>query len=133
MSFHTFRAFKLAAGLFALGAIAVSTAAGAHPRLVLALPAANSNTATTDQLKLTFSETLVPQFSGMSILMTDMPGMKMTSPMSVGKVTSSVGADGKTLVGTLQSPLPAGTYTLGWHAVTADTHRVEGSYSFTVK
>jgi len=69
----------------------------------------------------------------LSILMTDMPGMKMTAPMSIGKVTSSVAADGKTLVGKLQSPLPAGTYKLGWHAVTADTHRVKGSYSFVVK
>ena len=57
----------------------------------------------------------------------------MTAPMSVGAVTSTVAADGKTLVGTLRSPLPAGTYTVGWHAVTADTHRVEGSYSFTVR
>jgi hypothetical protein len=53
--------------------------------------------------------------------------------MSVGKVTSSVAADGKTLVGKVQSPLPAGTYKLGWYVVTVDTHRVEGSYSFVVK
>jgi hypothetical protein len=133
MSFRTFLPIKRFAAAFALGAIAVSSTAQAHPKLVSALPAANSATATTSELKLTFSETLVPQFSGMSILMTDMPGMKMTAPMSVGKVTSSVAADGKTLVGKVQSPLPAGTYKLGWHAVTADTHRVEGSYSFVVK
>jgi hypothetical protein len=57
----------------------------------------------------------------------------MTAPMSVGTVRSRVGADGKTLIGTLKAPLPVGSYTLGWHVVTADTHRVEGSYSFTVK
>lgn len=84
-------------------------------------PAANTAIASTNELKLTFSEALVAQFSGMSVLMTGMPGMKMTAPMSVGSVTSTVAADGKTLVGTLKSPLPA------------DTHRAEGSYSFTVK
>ncbi len=133
MPFRTFHPINRAAALFAFATIAIASAAGAHPRLVSALPAANSTTAATNELKLTFSETLVPQFSGMSILMTDMPGMKMTAPMSVGMVASRVTADGKTLVGKLPVPLPAGTYTLGWHAVTADTHRVEGSYSFIVK
>jgi len=123
MPFYTFRPIKLAAALILAGAISAPSAAAAHPRLVSTLPAANSTTAITNELKLTFSEALVAQFSGMSILMTEMPGMKMTVPMSVGKVTSSVAADGKTLIGTLQSPLPA---------VPADTHRVEGSYSFIV-
>lgn len=133
MKFRTLRPFKFAAAAFAVGVIAFASGAQAHPRLVSALPAANSSIAATKELKLTFSETLVAQFSGISVLMTAMPGMKMTAPMSVGKVTSGVAADGKTLVGTLTSPLPAGTYMLGWHAVTADTHRVEGSYSFIVK
>ena len=127
---HPLNFFTLA---LAIGTMALATAAEAHPRLIAASPAANGTIASTNELKLTFSEALVAQFSGMNVLMTDMPGMKMTSPMSVGAVTSTVAADGKTLVGTLKAPLPAGTYTLGWHAVTADTHRVEGNYSFTVK
>ncbi|MBC7504204.1 MAG: copper homeostasis periplasmic binding protein CopC [Sandarakinorhabdus sp.] len=113
--------------------MALGSAAQAHPRLLAATPAANETIASTKALKLTFSEALIAQFSGMSVLMTDMPGMKMSAPMSVGAVTSKVETDGKTLVGTLPTPLPTGTYTLGWHAVTADTHRVEGSYSFKVK
>jgi len=133
MPFHTFQPIRLVVAAFTVGALALSSTAQAHPKLLSASPAANSTAATTNKLKLTFSQTLAPQFSGMSILMTDMPGMKMKAPMSVGKVTSSVAADGKTLVGTLQSRLPAGTYKLGWHAVTTDTHRVEGSYSFNVK
>ncbi len=133
MSFRPLRSVKLVVATATFIAIASATAAQAHPRLVAASPAANTAIESTNQIKLTFSEALVARFSGMSILMTDMPGMKMTAPMSVGAVTSAVAADGKTLVGTLKSPLPAGTYTLGWHAVTADTHRVEGSYSFTVK
>lgn len=133
MPFRTFQPIKLVAAALALSVIALASTAQAHPKLVSAMPAANSSNAQTKELRLTFSETLVPQFSGMTIVMTDMPGMKMTAPMAVGKVTSSVTADGKTLVGTLPSRLPAGTYKLGWHAVTADTHRVEGNYSFIVK
>ncbi|MET0238531.1 MAG: copper resistance protein CopC, partial [Sphingobium sp.] len=41
--------------------------------------------------------------------------------------------DGKTLTVTLPRALPVGTYKLDWHAVTADTHRIEGSYAFSVK
>ena len=133
MPFRSRPPIKLATFAFALGTLALATAVEAHPSLVAASPAANGTIASTNELKLTFSEALVAQFSGMNVLMTDMPGMKMTSPMAVGVVSSKVAADGKTLVGTLKTPLPAGTYTLGWHAVTADTHRVEGSYSFTVK
>ncbi len=133
MLFRSRRPIKFVIAAVSVGAIALATAAQAHPRLVSASPAANATIASTNELKLTFSEALVAPFSGISVLMTDMPGMTMTAPMSVGAVTSTVAADGKTLVGTLKEPLPTGTYTLGWHAVTADTHRVEGSYSFTVK
>jgi methionine-rich copper-binding protein CopC len=133
MLFRPLNPVKLVVAVLAVGTMALGSAAQAHPKLLAETPAANETIASTRELKLTFSEALVAQFSGMSILMTDMPGMKMSAPMSVGAVTSKVGTDGKTLVGTLQNPLPAGTYTLGWHAVAADTHRVEGSYSFKVK
>jgi copper resistance protein C len=33
---------------------------------------------------------------------------------------------------TLESPLEAGTYTVEWVAIGADTHQTEGSYSFSV-
>ena len=29
-------------------------------------------------------------------------------------------------------PLPAGTYTVKWHATAIDTHRTEGSFAFTI-
>jgi methionine-rich copper-binding protein CopC len=37
------------------------------------------------------------------------------------------------LVVLLSKPLAAGTYKMEWHAFAADTHRVEGTYSFTVR
>ena len=29
-------------------------------------------------------------------------------------------------------PLPPGTYKVNWHVLSVDTHKTEGSYSFTV-
>lgn len=41
------------------------------------------------------------------------------------------GSDGATL-STKVAPLPPGAYTVKWAVVGADTHRTQGSYSFTV-
>jgi copper resistance protein C len=41
-------------------------------------------------------------------------------------------ADRKQLVVPLPSPLIAGRYKVAWHAVSEDTHRVKGEYSFEV-
>lgn len=119
-------------GAAALAALALGGAAQAHPKLLVAAPAATSVGDGKGDITLKFSETLVAQFSGMSVLMTDMPGMKMPAPM-VMRVKTTVAADGKTLVGHPAAALPPGTYSIAWHAVTADTHRVEGRYNFTVK
>ena len=48
-------------------------------------------------------------------------------------VTGKVATDAKNekqLVVPLQAPLKAGTYTVKWAVVTADTHRVNGTHSF---
>ncbi len=106
-------------------------AAYAHPKLVSATPAPNSVAAPTAELKLVFSESLVAQFSGADLVMTDMPGMKMNAPMKM-PAKATLGADGKTLVVTLPKALPKGGYKLSYHVVSTDTHRVEGNYSFKI-
>ena len=53
--------------------------------------------------------------------------------MKMSGLTTKVGADGKTLIITTKAPMPAGGYTLDWYAVAADTHRVTGKLSFTVR
>ncbi len=116
----------------AVTVLMLASAAQAHPKLILATPAANASVDGRGDISLKFSEGLVGQFSGMSITMTAMPGMAMTTPMAVG-VTTALAADGKTLVGRPRAPLSTGTYTLAWHAVSTDTHRIEGSYGFKVK
>ena len=104
------RSLRLSLALVAASALMIAgTAAQAHPKLLSASPAANATVAKTAKIELHFSETLVGQFSGVDLVMTDMPGMTMNSPMKMGGVAVAVGSDGKTLVATLQRPLPAGT------------------------
>lgn len=128
------RSLRLSLALTAASALmVVGTTAQAHPKLLSGTPAANAIVARTAKIELHFSEKLVGQFSGVDLVMTDMPGMKMNSPMKMGGLSIAVGPDGKTLVATRKTPLPAGSYKLDWHVVSADTHRVNGSYSFKVK
>jgi copper resistance protein C len=105
----------------------VATAALAHPKLVKSDPAANAVvSAGPKELRLSFNEELVPKFSSADVK--DQKGQKV----EVGTAAADP-SDKKQLVVPLTKPLAAGTYKVDWHAVAADTHRVQGSYSFTVK
>lgn len=110
----------------------VTTAAQAHPRLAAALPAADAEVAAPTKIQLVFTEALVAQFSGIDLTMTEMPGMKM-GPMKMNGVKATLAPDGKTLVATFAKPLSAGTYKVDYHVVSADTHRIQGGYTFKVK
>ena len=78
------------------------------------------------ELRLSFSEDLVPKFSGAEVK--NHQGQKV----EIGSATPN-SADKKQLVVPVLTPLSEGVYQVDWHAVAADTHRIEGSYSFTVK
>lgn len=114
--------------LFAL----VAAPAFAHPKVVSSTPAEGAAVAPISRVEIKFSEKLVAQFTGASLNMTDMPGMKMRSPM-VMKVATSVSPDGLTLIAATPKPLPKGTYKLSYHIVSADTHRIEGALGFKVQ
>lgn len=111
--------------------LAAASAANAHPKLVSTTPAPNATVAKPARLELRFSEKLMPKFSGADLMMTGMKGMKH-APMKVASATT-VAADGRTLVIAPKSPLGAGTYSVAWHVVSADTHRITGNYAFAVK
>jgi copper resistance protein C len=102
-------------------------AANAHPKLVKTDPAADAVTATSPkELRLSFNEELVPKFSGVEL--SDEKGKKI----EIG-ATAPDPSDKKQLVVVLPKPLAEDAYKVNWHAVGADTHRVQGSYSFTIK
>ena len=124
------RKFTILTALIAAG---LAMPAQAHTKLVASTPAANATVGKTTRIVLTFNEKVLSQFAGASLLMTGMPGMANHAPMKMTGVSSQVGGDGKTMTLTLQRPLPAGTYRVNWHAAGADTHRMEGNFSFSVK
>ncbi|TVV74351.1 copper homeostasis periplasmic binding protein CopC [Sphingomonas solaris] len=111
--------------------LVVAGAANAHPKLVSATPATNATVAKPARVTLRFSEKLMPKFSGADLMMTGMNGMKH-APMKVASA-ATVAPDGRTLVITPKSPLGAGTYSVAWHVVSADTHRITGNHAFAVK
>jgi hypothetical protein len=71
---------------------------------------------------LIFSEQLEPVFSGMTV--SDAAGRNVEAGAAM--------IAGTAMVAPLKQ-LPPGRYRVTWHAVSVDTHRTEGSYSFTVK
>lgn len=126
--------FNMVLAFLAVGAaITLPDAARAHPKLVEGSPAANVAAAKPTFVKLTFSERLMPKLSGATLIMTGMAGMVNHPDMKMPGIATAIAADGKSIVLTSSTPLPAGTYRVDWVVVGADTHRVAGAHSFAVR
>jgi len=110
--------------MLALGGALVAPAASAHSHLIAAAPAPRANVASPALISLRFSEPLEPHFSGFEVK--DGAGKLVT----IG--VHSEGADNEILVGTPTVPLAPGAYTIAWHLVAKDGHRMQGAYQFTV-
>jgi methionine-rich copper-binding protein CopC len=112
----------------ALGAAVALAASGpalAHTHLVQSSPAAGATVKTGPKtITLTFNERLVPTFSTFELTM---PAHGMKVP-----VKTAVSRDGKQIVGTLESPLKAGSYTVAWTAAGSDGHKMTGEVAFKV-
>jgi methionine-rich copper-binding protein CopC len=108
-----------------IAAILCGTTAYAHPQLQSTEPAAGEKTISPKQIKVTFNENVMLQFSGVELK--DQAGKMIPT----GKATVDP-ANKKQLVVPVNEPLSPGDYKVEWHAVSDDTHRVKGSYSFSV-
>ena len=119
---------KIALALLALSAASLlGTSANAHPTLTSSNPRANISAASSPtEIRLNFSEGGIAKFSGVELK--DESG----KPITTGAATVDP-KDKKQLVVPLATPLTAGRYTVYWHAVAEDTHRVTGQYSFKVE
>jgi methionine-rich copper-binding protein CopC len=115
----------------ALALLGLASTAYAHPKLVSASPTPNATVAKPARVELRFSEKLMPKFSGADLMMTGHGGASH-APMKVA-AAAGVAGDGRTLVVTPRSPLGAGRYSVAWHVVSTDTHRVAGNFAFAVK
>ncbi|WGS20260.1 copper homeostasis periplasmic binding protein CopC [Bradyrhizobium sp. ISRA463] len=100
--------------------------ASAHPLLKSANPAANDQSAgSPTQIELNFSEGVIAKFSGLELK--DEQG----KTVATGAATTDP-KDKKRLIVPVPAPLAQGRYTVNWHVVSEDTHRVQGQYTFSV-
>jgi methionine-rich copper-binding protein CopC len=109
----------------AAGLILAAGQAQAHARLLSSTPAADTTVVPPQKLALHFSEKLEPKFSAVELMKAD--GAKIEIKSSV------LSDDPKTIEGDLAAPLQHGSYMVMWHAVSADGHRTQGDYNFTVR
>ncbi len=104
-----------------------ATAASAHPKLLATSPATGVASAGSPRaIRMTFSEPIYPKFSGL-ILRSQSGGVVKTGAATVDP------ANRKQLVTPIPAVLKPGRYRVNWHAVSTDTHRVQGQFDFTVK
>jgi methionine-rich copper-binding protein CopC len=106
-------------------AIAAPTIALAHSFPKSSVPAANSTLKSSPtEVVITFTDPLEPRFS--TIEVTDRAGQRVDASDA-----HIVGGDAHRFAVSLH-PLPAGTYTVSWHATSIDTHKTQGSFRFTI-
>ena len=117
----------------ALAAFATPQLVSAHAKLVASTPAANATVARPAKIDLRFNEAVIGKTVSVQLAMTGMPGMANHAPMPITGFTSKLGKDRKSLTLLLRRPLAAGTYRVNWAAAGADTHRLTGTFNFTVR
>jgi methionine-rich copper-binding protein CopC len=100
-------------------------AALAHAHLLRATPAENASGPSPSQIALKFSEPLETAFS--AIVVRDASGRQVDK-----HDTRLDKSDGVTLRVSLPA-LAAGQYRVEWRAVSTDSHKIQGGYTFRVK
>jgi hypothetical protein len=114
---------RLASGFaFALAA----TSAFAHAQLEQAVPAVGGTVAPPSEIRLKFSEGVEPHFCTVALSAEGGGAVSLGAP-------SLDPADPSVLIAKIGKTLAPGLYTVTWHAVSVDTHKTQGSFSFTVK
>ena len=105
--------------------LAGPVAALAHAHLVRAVPAVGGTVSTTpSEVTLRFNEKLERAFS--SVVVRDAAGKQ------VDKGDAAVDRNDRTIMRVMLQPLEPGVYKVEWRAVSADTHKVNGDFTFTV-
>ncbi|WP_372784032.1 copper resistance protein CopC [Phenylobacterium sp.] len=107
-------------------ALAVTSQASAHARLIVGAPKAGSTVAAPKELKLQYSETIVPEASSVTVAG---PG---GAAVATGKLV--LDAKDKRVVHVPFAAAPApGAYKVSWKMKTPDGHTTDGAFAFTVK
>ena len=101
-----------------------ATQAYAHANLVSSVPAKDATVGAPKMITLHFSEALEMKVSGFKL--TDLDG----NPVAMKTVAAP---DAKSLAATPANPLAPGLYTISWTSMGDDSHKMNGTVSFTVK
>ncbi len=100
-------------------------AARAHPALETTNPGQGVTVSSPKEIRLTFTEDLIAKFSGLTL--------KDQSGRLIETASPAVDPNHKRqLIVPISKPLQPGAYDVDWHAVSVDTHRVSGHFSFKV-
>ena len=114
-------------GVFASLALLLSGVAEAfaHAQLTRAVPPVGGSVAAApNEVTVVFSERLEAAFS--TIVVQDSIGKQ------VDRADAHVDKEDRTIMRVSLQPLSRGIYTVKWRAVTVDTHRTEGTFTFGV-
>jgi methionine-rich copper-binding protein CopC len=109
----------------ALSALLVGQAS-AHARLITGSPKAGATVAAPSELKLTYSESLVPADCS----------VKVTGPGGAATATGPLALDPankRVIHAPFTGKLAAGAYKVHWTMKTEDGHKTDGDFAFTVK
>jgi methionine-rich copper-binding protein CopC len=116
--------------IFGFGAalsLAFAGAAFAHPHVVRTTPTANGEVnGAPKEIHIVFSEAVTAKLSGAQLV------SAAGAVLKTGEAKTVAGNKAE-LVVPVTAALTPGVYKVNWHAVAADTHRVTGAFSFTVK
>jgi methionine-rich copper-binding protein CopC len=105
---------------------ALASAASAHASLQKATPAAGATVAASPtEIRLKFSEGVEPRFSTITL------ASEAGASQPLGKPTVDP-ADNSTLIAAVSQALKPGIYKVTWRAVSVDTHKTQGGFTFTV-
>lgn len=107
-----------------LASLASISNAFAHAHLKSEIPAADSSDTGLKELRLNFSEGVEAKFTQVTI--TD-----DGKPVAIKGIETAPN-DRKLLIVTPEQPLKPGSYKVEWHAVSVDTHKSDGSYTFKI-
>ncbi len=103
--------------------VAAGETAGAHAFLRSATPPVGGTVRPSPpEVVIDFTEGVEPLFS--TITVTDPDGRRVD--------TGRPHLDGDKRLAVAVKPLAAGTYRVVWHATATDTHKTQGSFTFTV-
>jgi methionine-rich copper-binding protein CopC len=118
------RLSKVVGLLATLAMFTAASAANAHPKLESSDPAADATISSAPkEIRLNFSEGVLSKFSGIELK--DEAGKSIATGES-----ATDPKDKKQLIVPVTATLTPSRYTVTWHAVSDDTHRVEGKFSF---